>query len=506
MTTKTENPKAELVIIGGGGAGMAAALAAAEKGCKNIIVLEKAGSPGGSTAMAHDIFAAESPVQKRMGVDARRDDLFKTAMEWAHWTRINPRLVRAFIDKSGDTIHWLEEKGLEFALAQFFPGQVPWVRHYIVRGQGAELMKLLRKGCESLGVKIITRARCQKILRGKDGKVTGVVADTKDGELTVSASSVIIATGGYGNNKEMLRKYCPYYHDNFSYDGPSGNTGDGITMGMDVGAAVDGLGALNLHGPFLSRKESPFMTVDAKGHDGEEVRVRISELAWEPYTIWVNKKGQRFVDEFYSQAFFAFGNVFALQPDGVGISLFDSDTLRMMEEQGLLRSGIFGIHTLHGFASPGIPLPGLEREVKKKEATEENLKIASSLDDIAAWIGADPAVLKETIDEYNVACDCGHDSLFVKDRKHLRALRTPPYYAIKGHVSICDALGGIKINEHMEALDTEDNPIPGLFAAGSTTGCWESESYNYHLTGHLVGFALNSGRIAAENAVTYLSR
>ena len=108
MTAK--NLKAELVVLGGGGAGLAAALAAAENGCKSIFVLEKAGSATGSTGMAHDIFGAESPVQKRLGIEASRDELFKTAMEWAHWTNINPRIVRAFIDKSGDTIGWLERK------------------------------------------------------------------------------------------------------------------------------------------------------------------------------------------------------------------------------------------------------------------------------------------------------------------------------------------------------------------------------------------------------------
>jgi len=202
--TKTENLKAELVIIGGGGAGLAAALAAAENGCKSIIVLEKAGSAAGSTAMAHDIFGAESPVQKRAGVDAPKDDLFKVAMEWAHWTRINPRLVRAFIDKSGDTIGWLEKKGLSFELIQFYPNQVPLVRHSVM-GHGNQLMKVLRKNCEDLGIKILTRTPAKKILRGEKGNVTGVVAATKDGELTVTARSVIVATGGYGNNKECLR-------------------------------------------------------------------------------------------------------------------------------------------------------------------------------------------------------------------------------------------------------------------------------------------------------------
>jgi fumarate reductase flavoprotein subunit len=504
MPIKTENFKAEIAIVGGGGAGMAAALVAAEKGCKNIIVLEKAGSPAGSTSMAHDIFGAESPVQKRVGVDARRDDLFKIAMEWAHWSKVNPRLVRAFIDKSGDTIDWLEKKGLEFALAQFFPGQVPWVRHYIVNGQGAKLMKVLRKNCEDLGVKVLTHTRGKKILRSEKGNLTGVVAGIKDGEITVMAKSVIITTGGYGNNKEMLKKYCPYYQDTMSYDGVPSNTGDGINMATEVGAATAGLGTLNLHGPFLSRLEEKGMKVDATGHDGASITVRLSELAWEPYTIWVNKEGRRFIDEAYNLAFFAFGNALALQPDGISYSLFDDKTRQMMEEQGLIRSGIFGAHTLHGFAPPAIPLPGLKRELQKK-SDKGFLKISDSWNDIANWMGSKPTVLKATIDEYNSACDHGHDTLFAKDQKYLRPLIKTPYYAIKAHGSICDAIGGIKINEKMEALDTKDDPIPGLYAAGSTTGCWESESYCYRLTGHLVGFAINSGRIAGENAVEYVS-
>jgi fumarate reductase flavoprotein subunit len=505
MTIKTEKLRAEMVVIGGGGAGLAAAVAAAEKGCKRIVVLEKAGAPAGSTAMAHDIFGAESPVQKRAGVDARKDVLFKKAMEWTHWSRVNPRLVRAFIDKSGDTIQWLEEKGLEFALDQFFPGQVPWVRHYIVKGQGAQLMRVLRKNCNDLGVKVLTHTRGKKILRGEKGNVNGVIAKTKDGEIMITARCVIVATGGYGNNKEMLKKYCPYYQDTMTYDGVPSNTGDGVALATEIGAATAGLGTLVLHGPFLTRKEDPGLKVDDIRGNKKPIKMMLGELAWEPYTIWVNKKGRRFIDEAFNLAFFAMGNALALQPDGIAYTLFDSQTLKMMEEKGLVRSGIFGIHTLHGFVPPAIPLPGLERELRK-QSDKGFVKMSDSWNEIAKWIGAPPEVLNATIDEYNAACDHGHDTLFAKDQKYLRPLRTAPYYAIQSHGSICDAIGGIKINENMEALDTEDNPIPGLYAAGSTAGCWESESYCYHLTGHLVGFALNSGRIAGENAVAYLSK
>ncbi|HTY81812.1 MAG TPA: FAD-dependent oxidoreductase [Dehalococcoidales bacterium] len=494
----------EIVILGGGGAGMAAALTAAEKGCRDITVIEKSGSTAGSTAMAHDIFGAESPVQKRAGVDASCDVLFKRAMEWAHWTKINPRIVRAFIDKSGDTISWLEGMGLEFALAQYFPGQVPWVRHYIISGQGAQLMKTLRRECDSRGVKVLTHTRGEKILRGRGGEIAGVVANGKEEDITVNARSVIVSTGGYGNNKEMLKKYCPYYRDTIIYDGPPANTGDGINMAVAAGAATDGLGSYNMHGPFLSSREAPGMPLDSKGSDGQPLKVRPFELAWEPYTLWVNKNGLRFIDEAFAQAFFAFGNAYALQPEGIGFTLFDSDTLAMMEKQGLMRVGIFGIHTLHMFVPPAVPLPGLSRAIGSYKGHEDILKISSSWDEIAAWMDANPTALKTTIEEYNIACDCGHDALFVKDQRYLRPLRKPPFYAIRCHVSLCDAYGGIKINEKMEVLDTSDKIIPGLYAAGSTTGCWESESYCFHLTGHLVGFALNSGRIAAENAVAYL--
>jgi fumarate reductase flavoprotein subunit len=502
MTAKSL--KADLVVIGGGGAGLAAALAAAENGCKSIIVLEKAGSAAGSTAMAHDIFGAESPVQKRQGVDALKDELFKTAMEWAHWTKINPRIVRAFIDKSGDTIGWLEKKGLNFELIQYYPNQVPLVRHS-VKGHGHALMKTLRDNCQELGVKILTHTPGRKLLCDAKGKITGVVAETKEGELAIAAGSVIIATGGYGNNKEMLKKHLPNYHDTITYDGPPSNTGDGIIMATEIGAATAGLGTANLHGPFLRPKsDSHALKMDAVGFDGSPIRITLWLLAWEPEMLWVNKNGRRFIDEGYQLAFFAFGNAVALQPDGIPYTLFDNSTLRIIEKQGLVRPGA-AAHANWLPVSAATPLPGLEREVHK-QADKGELKISNSWNEIAGWMGADPSVLKATIDEYNAFCDDKHDGLFAKDRRYLLPLRTPPYYAIKGHIGLCDTYGGIKINENMEALDASDNPIPGLYAAGTTAGCWESESYCYRLTGHLVGFALNSGRIAGENAVKYLSK
>lgn len=502
MTGNTENLHAELVIVGGGGAGLAAGIAAAEKGCESIVVLEKAGSPGGSTAMAHDIFGVESPVQKRAWMETSKDEMFKVHMDWTHWT-VDPRIVRAFIDRSADTISWLEEKGIQFSLWPMYPNQAPIIRHAI-KGRGVELCKVLRKNAEDLGVKILTRTKVTNILRAETGEVTGVRAETKDGEITIGAKTVIISTGGYGANREMLKKFYPHYHDTMAYDGPRANTGDGITLATETGAALAGLGSMNLHGPStMPRSGNDFISVDgAVDAHGDPLKIMLTDFFLEPDSLWVNVQGKRYVNECYILQFFAYGHIVARQPEGLSYTLYDIDAVRRKEKEGIynqMAPGWFpaGTYICH------IPLPGLERELRRPN---DLIKVADTLEELAQWMGTDLATLNATIEEYNAACDAGHDGVFGKDRKYLQPVRTPPFFALKGHVNICDTIGGIKINERMEVVSTEGASIPGLYSAGVTTGGWEGETYDFNLTGHLVGFAINSGRIAGENAYGYAIR
>lgn len=139
-------------------------------------------------------------------------------------------------------------------------------------------------------------------------------------------------------------------------------------------------------------------------------------------------------------------------------------------------------------------------------AEKGSLKISDSWDGIAEYIGCDSEVLKATIEEYNTYCAQGYDPVFAKDRRYLMPLHSPPYYAIGGSSrGILDTVGGIKINEHMEVIDKQDNPIPGIYAAGVCAGGWQAISYcGLHFSGAAVGFAVNSGRIAGENAVKFI--
>ena len=171
-TSKTESLQADVVVIGSGG-GLAAAVTAAEAGA-SVILLEKVNILGGYTRLANGLMACESPVQKRLNITVTRDEIFRIFMDWNHWYRVNPRVVRAFVDKSGDTIRWLEEKGVEFELATNDYGVAAI---HIPTDMMASIQKTLIKNAKELGVKSFVRTSGKKILLGEKGEVAGVLYD-----------------------------------------------------------------------------------------------------------------------------------------------------------------------------------------------------------------------------------------------------------------------------------------------------------------------------------------
>jgi fumarate reductase flavoprotein subunit len=187
-------------------------------------------------------------------------------------------------------------------------------------------------------------------------------------------------------------------------------------------------------------------------------------------------------------------NALNRQPDRICYTLFDEGIKEAFMTEGPIK----------GYRNP--PLKGLERLEKqlRSEAEKGSARIAESWDEVACWMGAAPKVLKETVDEYNRSCHRGYDETFLKQRRFLVPLETPPYYALKCCQGFLGTIGGIKINHRMEVLSHQDKSIPGLYAVGSCTGGWESDTYCLELSGSAFGFAINSGRIAGENAVEFL--
>jgi fumarate reductase flavoprotein subunit len=471
-----ENIETDVVVIGGGGAGLAAAVAAAQRGA-SVTILERRRSLGGNAVRALGIFAAESPVQRRLRIDTRREVCFQIAMDYSH-NKINPKLFRAFVNKSGDTVRWLEEQGLKvFDVPFFFPGQVVRTWH-CPKGGGTAFINVLTKSCQALGVRVVTQARAKRLLLGEKGNVTGILATRKGEPLRVKAKSVIITTGGYAGNKQLLEKYYPLGTENLFRIGLP-HMGDGLLMATEIGADTEGLGTLQVVGP------------------GVQDSLTLSYLAKEPNTIWINKKGERFIDERSGLRQFESVNALLRQPDKLSFTLFDSEIKEYLVKNGLT-SG-HGRTYREQRVKPTAWLDDLPLEAKKGRT-----KIADSLDEMANWMGVDPRVLKATIEDYNKACEHGYDPIYGKDRVYLKPLRTPPYYAIRCYPGLLTTIGGIKINEHMEVIDQHDNPIPGLYAGGNDTGGWVSDTYDINLAGVTFGYAINSGRMAGENAAKYV--
>ena len=485
--------ESDLVVIGAGGTGLAAAVAAAEKGT-TVTVIERRGTPGGNTVFAEGLFAVESPLQEQMQVKATKDEFFSKAIDFSHY-KVDARIIRAFIDKSGDTIRWLEEKGVRFFLEPLVANQSPLTWHCSQYG-GTDVINSLIKECENFGVRLLFKTRAKKLLTDKSGKVTGVIAATDREEIEIRTDSVVIATGGFGANKKLLKKYCPFYNEQIKNTGLRNvHMGDGIKMATDIGAATEGMGNLQISGPFFRGESQAPSRPPILPTDKFKGARSIASIPGEPATLWVNKRGERFMAE-ASAMVFEMVNALLRQPGQVCFSLFDNGIVQHLINNGFTRK----------YRGREITLDKTTADRELQEAAEgEIIKISDSRDKIAKWIGADPVILDATIEEYNASCDSGYDQIMGKDRKHLIPLRTPPYYAIKGFPNLLTTLGGLRINHRMEVLDKNSQPIRGLYAAGNDTGGWETDTYNIHLPGTTFGFAINSGRIAGENAAKYIS-
>jgi fumarate reductase flavoprotein subunit len=464
---------AEVVVIGGGGAGLAAAVTAMEEGARSVIVLESRRSTGGNSSLALGAFSVGGPGQKLEDLTNEIDGFFQKTMRYSHW-RNNPRLVRALIEKACDFVPWLEGQGVEFEWDESTLVMPMYRVKGVTRG-GATILKALKKRCEDLGVRIVCETRARKLLMDGAEKVTGVLAEGKSGQIWVDARSVVIATGGFAGNRELIKKYFPDFKEDDAVPlGGIPHQGDGLLMAREIGAGFDGLAFLEM---------SLFVFGDSR---------HLAILAKNADTLWVNRKGERFVNE--SIVWPEAANAVYRQPGKYFYSLFDEKN-----KQHLFNKPLRGLekHSVSEGSWPDQAEKDLWAYTHKGR-----VKIGDSIEEMAEWIGVSPEILKKTIEEYNACCKMGHD-IFIKDPRHLQPLTTPPFYGIRHGVSLLATHGDLRVNDHMEVLDKEDNAIPGLFAAGDDTGSVDSDTYNMDLPGHSFGFAINTGRIAGENAVKY---
>jgi fumarate reductase flavoprotein subunit len=472
--------EADVVVIGSGASGLTAALTAAEGGAK-VVVFEKQRTPGGTSINFEGIFAVESDMQRAQFIDYSRDEAFKRIMEYNHW-KANPRLVRNIVNESAETISWLERQGVEFTGVTINMPKSPRTYH-VVAGTGQAVVKVLVSNAKEKGVDLRMGTPVTKILK-EGGRITGVMAEGDTDNIRVNAKAVVIASGGFANNRQWIKKYTGFELEKNLF--PVGNTdkfGDGIRMAWEVGAAEEGIGVMELY------RAGPITT---------EIGGQVEWPTVQP-DLWVDPRGKRFCDE--SIAFYdtSVGNMNAKFKEGYTYSLFDSSILERLKQEGLDKN--VNVRT-----PPGSRLTNFDKELEilfKKGNTD--VSVADSVEELAVKIDVDPGVLKSTVDEYNGFCEKKHDDLFAKDPRYLRPLKGPKFYAVKAHTVFLGTMGGIRINHNTEVIDKKDTVIPGLYAAGFDAGGMYGDSYHISVaSGSSSGFAVNSGRIAGKSILHYL--
>lgn len=472
----------DLVVIGGGGSGLSCAVQAAQHGL-TVGVLEKMPQLGGSSAFAEGHAAFESDEQIKRGIDVTKDEAFRAYMDYSHW-HADSTIVSRFVENAATTIVKMRDLGAVYdeviVTAEDQPGEL--VTWHIPQGEVAHVLELMEAKARELGVEIYLSTPATEILLA-DGRVAGVVATDSDGQqVRIGAKAVVVGTGGYAKNPEMLNRFSAWdCGEQMINVGGEGNEGDGLQMMFDVGAKEwSSIGTLLLF---------PFMR-------GKTVMSHTNTAGFQPY-LWVDRDGRRCTNEICGLNFGNAGDIVANLPGSFYWSVIDQAQVDHLVADGC-EVGL-GVYVRTGEKLTNLPTE-LAADVEAGTVFR-----GETLAELAAGIGVPPEVLEAEVAEYNRLCHDGKDTRFHKE-KYLIPVETGPFFAIKMEPGIMVTMGGIKIDDQMRVIDRAGAPIPGLYSVGCDAGGLFGDSYILTVPGSANGFALTSGWLAADHAADMIAK
>ena len=490
--------EADVVVVGAGGAGMTAAITAAGEG-KSVVILESQSMVGGNSVRAtggmnagktvyqdENEFGESAGVEKTLKAAAEKyadnetiTALAKTVSEqWAAYqanptgyfdsvelmeldTMIggkginDPALVETLCENSADAIDWLDEHGITLHNVSSFGGASVKRIHRPVNDEGkvvsvgSYMIPLLEENCEKAGVKMMLDTTATEILTDANGAAVGVKATGASGEtVTVNAKAVVLATGGFGANLDMVVKYKPELKGFMTTNAP-GIQGQGIEMAEAIGAATVDMDQIQIH-PTVEANTAALITEGLRG-DG---------------AVLINAEGKRFIDEVGTRDVVS----------AAEIAQTGSYSWLVVDQAMVDNSSV-----IQGYIKKGYTVTG---------ATYEEL---------AKAMGVDEAALAETMNNWNGYVEAKNDPDFGRT-SFANPLNTAPYYAIKVTAGVHHTMGGLKINPNTEVLNENGEVIPGLFAAGEVTGGVHGAN---RLGGNAVADFTVFGRIAGAAARDY---
>ena len=497
---ETVSYDADVVVIGAGGAGMTAAMTAADAGQK-VVILESQAMVGGNSARAtggmnaaktvyqdENEFDQAAGVEKTLATAAEKyadnetiTALAKTVSEqWAAYQAnpigyfdsvelmeldtmvggkgINdPELVKTLCEGTADAIDWLDEHGITLHSVSSFGGASVKRIHRPVNEEGkvvsvgAYMIPLLQENCEKRGIDIVLNTTVDTILTDANGAAVGVSGTDKDGNtVVVNAKSVILATGGFGANLDMVTQYKPELAG-FMTTNAAGAQGQGIEMATAIGAGTVDMDQIQIH-PTVEANTAALITEGLRG-DG---------------AILVNANGERFIDEVGTRDVVSAAEI--AQPGSYSWLIVDQ---AMADASSVIQGYI------------------------KKGYT----KTGATYEELAKELDVDPAAFANTMETWNSYVEAKNDPDFGRT-SFANPLNNGPYYAIKVTAGVHHTMGGVTINSATEVLKEDGTVIPGLFAAGEVTGGVHGAN---RLGGTAVADFVVFGRIAGESAANYAS-
>ena len=489
---------ADVVVVGAGGAGMTAAITAAAEG-RSVVILESQSMVGGNSVRATGGMNAGKTVyqdENEFGESAGVEKTLKTAAEkyadnetitalaktvseqWAAYqanptgyfdsvelmeldTMIggkginDPELVETLCANSADAIDWLDEHGITLHNVSSFGGASVKRIHRPVNAEGktvsvgSYMIPLLQENCEKAGVKMMLDTTATEILTDANGAAVGVKATGASGEtVTVNAKAVVLATGGFGANLDMVVKYKPELKGFMTTNAP-GIQGQGIEMAQAIGAATVDMDQIQIH-PTVEANTAALITEGLRG-DG---------------AILINEEGQRFIDEVGTRDVVS----------AAEIAQTGSYSWLVVDQAMADASSV-----IQGYIKKGYTVTG------------------STYEELGKAMGVDAAAFAETMEKWNGYVEAKNDPDFGRT-SFANPLNTAPYYAVKVTAGVHHTMGGLKINANTEVLNEKGEVIPGLFAAGEVTGGVHGAN---RLGGNAVADFTVFGRIAGAAASDY---
>lgn len=448
-----EDSECDIVIIGAGGAGLVAATEAASKGAKTI-VLEKMGIVGGNSNFSTGgINASYTKEQERLGIKDSPDVFFDDTMKGGYFLN-DPNLVRTLVDKSAEIVEWLQSPmiGADLSDVGMFGGATNKRIHRPQGGSaiGEHLVPRIHNAARNQGADIRLRNKVIDIL-SDGGKACGVRVATGTGEYTIKAKAVIIATGGFGANPDMVALYNPSLTD-FDTTNHRGATGDAFKMVEKFDAALTQMAQIQTH-PTVVPGTGIMITEAVRGNGA----------------ILVSRTGKRFVNEMETRDVVS-ADILA-QPGKTAFLVFDQN----------VRLSLKAIET---YAKEGLLVEG------------------SSVEELAEKLNIPEKEFLNTITTYNNYVKAKKDDDFGRNPKSMeRELVSPPFYAVECAPAIHHTMGGLKINSKAQVINNVENPIPALYAAGEVTGGVHGGN---RLGGNAVADYCIFGKIAADSALEYI--